>query len=78
MMFYPSESFIYGLFFVSALFYSLATFSYVIGFFVSHEAIDTAIAKSYQLRYVAYRWVGLLFLILALIAGTISSFIYME
>lgn len=78
MMFYPSESLIYGLFFISALFYSLATFSYAVGFFVSYKSIDIKIAKAYKRRYVAYRWLGLLFLILALTAGTISSFIYLE
>lgn len=75
MIFYPTESLIYGLFFMSGLFYSLSTFSYAVGFFVPYKSIDTYIAKAYKRRYVAYRWVGLLFLILALIAGTISSFL---
>lgn len=79
MMFYPSESLIYGLFFISALFFVFSVIYAITGkiFFAKHWLTNFGLERANK-KANAFYYVGWLFLILALIAGTISSFIYME
>ncbi|QHJ81230.1 MAG: hypothetical protein [Bacteriophage sp.] len=76
MIFYPTESLIYGLFFMSALFFVIGVVYAITGkiFFAKHWLTNFGLERANK-EANAFCCAGWLFLTLALIAGTISSFL---